>query len=80
VCRPKPVSNWALSFSEDAFVLGLGFLALQYPIAALVVSTVLLAVFILLAYVLVRAVRRRLGKLGTLFSSSDAPRPSAGSL
>ncbi|MCL4812563.1 MAG: DUF4126 family protein, partial [Vicinamibacteraceae bacterium] len=58
---PEPVSNWALSFGEDAFVLGLGFLALQYPIAALVVSVVLLALFIGLAYVLMRAIRRRLG-------------------
>ena len=29
---PEPFSNWALSFTEDAFVLGLGYLALQYPV------------------------------------------------
>lgn len=78
---PEPVSNWALSFTEDAFVIGLGYLALQYPIAALVVSTMVLALFIVLAYVLVRAIRRRLGRLGTLWGGGDTgpahlpPRP-----
>lgn len=72
---PEPVSNWALSFGEDAFVLGLGFLALQYPIAALVVSVVLLALFIGLAYVLMRAIRRRLGRLGSLLNT-EATKPT----
>jgi len=72
---PEPVSNWALSFGEDAFVLGLGFLALQYPIAALVVSVVLLALFIGLAYVLMRAIRRRLGRLGSLWNT-EATKPT----
>lgn len=73
---PEPVSNWALSFGEDAFVFGLGFLALQYPVVALVVSTVLLCLFIVLAYVLMRAIRRRLGKLGSLWSSGEPPQPA----
>lgn len=72
---PEPVSNWALSFGEDAFVLGLGFLALQYPIAALVVSVVLLALFIGLAYVLMRAIRRRLGRIGSLWNT-EATKPT----
>lgn len=72
---PEPVSNWALSFGEDAFVLGLGFLALQYPIAALVVSVVLLALFIGLAYVLMRAIRRRIGRLGSLWNT-EATKPT----
>ncbi len=45
---PEPFSNWALSFFEDIFVLGLGMLALQYPVVALAV-TVLLLVIIALA-------------------------------
>lgn len=45
---PEPFSNWFLSFAEDAFVLGLGLLALMYPVAALVV-TVAIIVAILLA-------------------------------
>ena len=39
---PEPVSNWALSVAEDVFVVGLGYLALEHPIAALVVAGVLL--------------------------------------
>jgi hypothetical protein len=45
---PEPFSNWALSFMEDAFVIGLGLLALKYPIAALVI-TILIVIAIVLA-------------------------------
>lgn len=56
---PEPFTNWILSLSEDAFVIGLGFLALKYPAAAAIVvliSVVLMAIF---AAWIVRAVRRR---------------------
>ncbi len=55
---PEPASNWALSFSEDVFVVGLGYLALAHPIAALVVATVLLILIVTVAAVIVRTVRR----------------------
>jgi hypothetical protein len=55
---PEPVSNWALSFGEDVFVVGLGYLALAHPIAALVVAVVLLALIAIFAAVIVRTVRR----------------------
>ncbi|HKH71622.1 MAG TPA: DUF4126 domain-containing protein [Vicinamibacterales bacterium] len=55
---PEPVSNWALSFGEDVFVVGLGYLALAHPIAALVVAGVLLVVIVIFAAVIVRTVRR----------------------
>ena len=55
---PEPASNWALSFSEDVFVVGLGYLALAHPIAALVVATVLLILIVTFAAVIVRTVRR----------------------
>jgi hypothetical protein len=55
---PEPVSNWALSFGEDVFVVGLGYLALAHPIAALVVAVVLLAVIVIFAAVIVRTVKR----------------------
>jgi hypothetical protein len=55
---PEPVSNWALSFGEDVFVVGLGYLALAHPIAALVVAAVLLALIAIFAAVIVRTVRR----------------------
>ena len=55
---PEPVSNWALSISEDLFVVGLGYLALKHPIAALVVAGVLLALIVIFAAVIVRTVKR----------------------
>jgi hypothetical protein len=55
---PEPVSNWVLSFGEDLFVVGLAYLTLQYPIAALVVASILLALIVLFAAVIIRTVRR----------------------
>jgi hypothetical protein len=55
---PEPFSNWALSIGEDVFVVGLAYLALQHPVAALVVAGVLCALIIVFAAAIVRAVRR----------------------
>jgi Domain of unknown function (DUF4126) len=55
---PEPASNWALSVGEDMFVVGLGYLALAHPIAALVVAGVLLVLIVVFAAVIVRTVRR----------------------
>jgi len=55
---PEPVSNWILSFGEDLFVVGLAYLALQHPIAALVVAGILLALIMVFAVVILRTVRR----------------------
>jgi len=54
---PEPFSNWILSIGEDIFVVGLGFLALKYPIAALVVAGALLVLIVLFAAVIIRKVR-----------------------
>ena len=54
---PEPFSNWLLSLGEDAFVVGLGYLALRYPEAALILTLVLLAVILGFAVVIVRTVR-----------------------
>jgi len=56
---PEPFSNWALSLAEDGLVVGLGLLALTYPVAALTVTLVLLALMAVFAAAIVRAVRRR---------------------
>jgi hypothetical protein len=56
---PEPFSNSLLSLGEDAFVISLGLLALKYPIAALVVSAVLVGVITAALYLLVRLLRRR---------------------
>jgi hypothetical protein len=62
---PEPFSNWILSITEDVFVVGLGILALKFPIVAavvVVIGVVLIAVF---AAWIVRAVRRRWARPAT---------------
>ena len=62
---PEPFSNWILSITEDVFVVGLGMLALKFPIVAavvVVIGVVLIAVF---AAWIVRAVRRRWARPAT---------------
>lgn len=39
---PEPFSNWVLSLLEDLFVVGLGLLALKYPVAAFVITVAIL--------------------------------------
>ncbi len=55
---PEPASNWALSLGEDVFVVGLGYLALAYPIAALIIAAILLTLIAIFFAVIVRTVRR----------------------
>lgn len=55
---PEPFTNWGLSLGEDLFVVGLGYLALQYPEITLLVVAVLLALIAVFAAVIVRTVRR----------------------
>ena len=44
---PEPFSNWALSFFEDIFVIGLGMLALKFPLIAFAVTLLIVLVIIL---------------------------------
>jgi hypothetical protein len=55
---PEPFSNWLFSLAEDVFVVGLGLLALRFPLAALVVTAVSVLVIVLAARKLIRWVRR----------------------
>jgi hypothetical protein len=59
---PEPFSNWILSLLEDAFVVGLGFLALKYPLAAAVVVIIGVAVLIAFASWIFRAIKRRFSR------------------
>src|SRR5688572_18688348 len=59
---PEPFSNWALSLGEDIFVVGLGFLALKYPVAAAAVVIVGVVLIVIFAAFIIRAVRRRWGR------------------
>ena len=55
---PEPFTNWTLSLGEDVFVVGLGYLALKYPVAALVVTVIACALMVVFLAVIVRTVRR----------------------
>jgi len=55
---PEPFSNWFLSLGEDVFVVGLGYLAMSHPLAALIVGLVLLVVIASFAVAIIRTVRR----------------------
>ena len=66
---PEPFTNWALSISEDVFVIGLATLALKYPAAAAIVVIVGVILMILFAAWIASAVRRRWGR-------SSAPVPA----
>ena len=57
--RPEPFSNWILSLSEDVFVVSLGFVALKYPLVAALVVIVAVAMMLVFATWIARAVRRR---------------------
>jgi hypothetical protein len=54
---PEPFSNWALSFIEDAFVIGLGLLALKYPLAAFVITILILVTIVLALRWIIRKLR-----------------------
>ena len=56
---PEPFSNWILSLGEDAFVVGLGLVALKYPVIALAIVVVGIVTMGIFAAVLVRAIRKR---------------------
>jgi hypothetical protein len=71
---PEPVSNWILSLAEDGLVVGLGLLAIQFPIVALVVTIAMLLVMLALAATIVRAFRRRFGSRPSAAELSPAPR------
>jgi hypothetical protein len=56
---PEPFSNWILSFTEDLFVVGLGVVALKYPLVALAVTVFLLVLIVVFAGAIWRLFRRR---------------------
>ena len=55
---PEPVSNWVLSISEDLFVVGLGTLAINYPVAAFAVASVLILLILCFLGVITRTAWR----------------------
>lgn len=66
---PEPFSNWGLSFLEDGLVVGVVWLATQYPVTFGVVLVVMLVVSVLLLVVLFKFLRAVLRRLSSLFSA-----------
>ncbi len=60
---PEPFSNWILSLTEDAFVVGLGFVALQYPLIAAIIVLVGVVLMIVFSAWIVRGVKRRWARI-----------------
>lgn len=70
---PEPFSNWFLSLGEDFFVVGLGYLALQHPIAALVLATTLIGLIVVFAAAIIRTTRRWFSRRTVTTLESQAP-------
>jgi uncharacterized membrane protein len=56
---PEPFSNWFLSLGEDAFVIGLSFIALKFPLLALGVSMTILILIVWTARSIWKWLRKR---------------------
>jgi hypothetical protein len=59
---PEPFTNWALSFTEDIFVVALTWVAVQHPVLATAVALVLLVVIVAAGSFIIRALRRRFSR------------------
>jgi hypothetical protein len=62
---PEPFSNWILSIAEDIFVVGIGFIALKYPMIAAIIVLVGVVLMLIFATWIVRAVKRRWSRTRT---------------
>jgi hypothetical protein len=60
---PEPVSNIALSMTEDALAVGLTWFATHHPVMAASMALLLLAIAILAARALLRAIQRPLRRI-----------------
>ena len=56
---PEPFSNWLLSFAEDLFVVGLGTIALKFPLVAALIVIAGVTLILVFATWIIRAVRKR---------------------
>jgi hypothetical protein len=73
---PEPFTNWILSFAEDVFVVGLGFLALKFPVAAALVVAVAAVLMVVFAAWIVRAVKRRWARAAPAEAGASAGAPA----
>jgi uncharacterized membrane protein len=68
---PEPISNIALSLSEDTAVVGVLLLAIHHPWAALVIALALLFFGVVLATLVLRHIRRGFRRLRGRLSGTD---------
>jgi uncharacterized protein DUF4126 len=73
---PEPVSNIALSLSEDTAVVGVLLLAVHHPWAALAVALVLLFASVLLATLAIRRIREGVRRFRSRFAGPTRPTDS----
>src|SRR5215475_2347677 len=73
---PEPVSNIALSLTEDVVAFGSTIMMVFYPIVMLIIVVIFLVVVIWLTPKIIRALRRLIARLRGLFGSG--PLASAG--
>ena len=66
---PEPVSNWAASFAEDAAVPGGLWLAIQYPVAFLILLVLFVLLMIWLLPKLYRFIRAIFARIVGIFSA-----------
>ena len=74
---PEPISNIALSTSEDALSVGLTWFATHHPVIAAAIALVFLAGAVLAARSLLRAIQRPLRKLFGTEEKKTLPKPLA---
>ena len=74
---PEPISNIALSTTEDAFAVGLTWFATHHPMIAAAIALIFLAAAVLAARALLRAIQRPLRKLFGMDVEGEkaAPKP-----
>ena len=69
---PEPFSNWSLSFFEDGLVVGVLWLATQYPLLFGVALVVMLLVSVVLLIVLFKFLRAVLRRISSFFGGAQA--------
>jgi hypothetical protein len=67
---PEPISNVALSLTEDVFTFGSTILMAFYPVVMLIIVVIFLIVTIWLTPKIIRALRRLIARLRGLFGSN----------
>lgn len=74
---PEPVSNIALSSTEDVAAIGLTWFATHHPLIAAIIALMLLSAAIIAARALLRAIQRPLRKIFRPDLEEDDARPKA---